>query len=233
MKTDLKERYLYAVTRCMDEKDRQDVSMEISSLMDDMLLERCGDQEPTEADIKAVMEELGTPAQLYTKYAGDGNACLIGQPYYGAYKTTLRFILPILAVALAIAYVFLSLVKPLPIPELFDQWFTAEIDILMSVFTALTLIFTYMSHRKISIDGFFTSENLPPVPSKKQEISLSDPIGNIAFTLVFLLLFLVVPQAVPAVIGELVIPCFNAAVLRARWYLPALFALVGIIREVV
>ena len=64
MKTDLKQRYIYAATRCLDEKSRQDVSMEISSLMDDMLLERCGGQEPTDKDVKAVMEELGTPASF-------------------------------------------------------------------------------------------------------------------------------------------------------------------------
>lgn len=233
MKEDLKQRYIYAATRCLDEKIRQDVSMEISSLMDDMLLERCKDQEPMESDIKAVMEELGTPAQLYAKYADDADACLIGQPYYGAYRTTLKFILPLVAVALAIAYLFLPLVEPRPVLELFDQWLTAEINCLVSIFTALTLIFGYMSHKKINIDGFFTSENLPPVPSRKQEISLSDPISNIAFILVFLLLFLVVPQAIPAKVGDLLVPCFDAVVLRSRWYIPALFALCGIIREAV
>lgn len=233
MKTDLKERYIYAATRCLDEKIRQDVAMEINSLMDDMLLERCGDQTPAESDIKAVMDELGTPAQLYAKYADDADACLIAQPYYGAYRTTLKFILPLVAVALAIAYLFLPLAEPRPVLKLFDQWLTAEINCLVSIFTALTIIFSYMSHKKINIDGFFTSENLPPVPSRKQEISLSDPIFNIAFTLVFLLLFLVVPQAIPVKIGDLTVPCFDAAVLRSRWYIPALFALCGFIREAV
>ena len=135
--------------------------------------------------------------------------------------------------ALAIAYLFLPLVEPRPVLMLFNQWLTAEIDCLISIFTALTIIFGYMSHKKINIDGFFTSENLPPVPSRKQEISLSDPISNIAFILVFLLLFLVVPQAIPAKVGGMIVPCFDAAVLRSRWYIPALFALCGIIREVV
>ena len=233
MKSDLKERYINAATRCLNEKIRQDVSMELSSLIDDMLLESCGSQEPTEEDVKAVMEKLGTPAQLYAKYADDADACLIAQPYYGAYRTTLKFILPVVAVALAIAYLFLPLVEPRPVLQLFNQWFISEIDSLVSIFTALTIIFAYMSHQEMNIDGFFTSENLPPVPSRKQEISLSNPISNIAFILVFLLLFLAVPQAIPAKVGELVVPCFNAAVLRSRWYIPALFALCGMIREVV
>ena len=233
MKTDLKERYLYAATKCLDPRIREDVSLELSGLMDDMLTERCGDRVPAEADIQAVIRELGTPAQLYARYADDGDACLIAQPYYGAYLTTLKFILPIVAVALAIAYLFLPLAEPRPILLLFSQWIRTELDVLVSVFTAMTLIFAYMSHKKLNIDGFFTSEDLPPVPSKKQEISLSDPIFNIAFILVFLLFFLAVPEAIPAKVGDLVIPCFDAAALRSRWYLPALFALVGMIREAV
>ena len=61
----------------------------------------------------------------------------------------------------------------------------------------------------------------------------ASPIFDIAFILVFLLFFLVVPQAIPVKFGEQMIPCFDAAVLRSRWYIPTLFALCGMTREAV
>ena len=58
MKNDLKERYIYAVTRKLPEKIRQDVSDELESLIEDMLLERCGDIEPTEKDLRLFLPSL-------------------------------------------------------------------------------------------------------------------------------------------------------------------------------
>ena len=93
MKNNLKERYLYAVTKRLSPKIREDVSLELQGLMEDMLLERCGEAEPTEEDVKSVIRELGTPAELYAKYADNADACLIGQPYYSSYKLALKIVL--------------------------------------------------------------------------------------------------------------------------------------------
>ncbi|MFP3155983.1 hypothetical protein LQZ18_16485 [Lachnospiraceae bacterium ZAX-1] len=43
---------------------------ELHGLIADALEVRCGDFEPTDADMKAVLTELGTPEQLAAKYSG-------------------------------------------------------------------------------------------------------------------------------------------------------------------
>lgn len=78
MKNDLTERYIYAVTRRLPRKQREDVSMELRGLIDDMLDERCGDVVPTEKDIRVVLTELGTPQELYARYDEEADKCLIG-----------------------------------------------------------------------------------------------------------------------------------------------------------
>ena len=233
MKNNLKERYLYAVTKRLSPKIREDVSMELESLMEDMLMERCADAEPTQEDVKSVLQELGTPAELYAKYADDADACLIGQPYYSAYKLALKIVLACVAAGLTIAAMLLSMAQPRTVWEVLDFWFTTEVNSLLATFAVLTLIFAVMSRKKTGIDGLFDMDNLPPVPKKKSQISLWDPIGGMAFHMVFLTVFLIVPQAFSAKVEGEWMPTFDAEVIRQRWYILTLFSLAGVTREAV
>ena len=85
IKNDLTDRYIYAVTKHMKSAMKKDVAAELETIIQDMLEERCGDVTPTERDIKVVLTELGTPAELSSKYKGETQDCLIGQPYYSLY----------------------------------------------------------------------------------------------------------------------------------------------------
>ena len=85
VKNDLIERYVYAVTKYMKADLKKDVSAELETIIQDMLEERCGDVMPTEHDIRVVLTELGTPAELASKYKSETQDCLIGQPYYNLY----------------------------------------------------------------------------------------------------------------------------------------------------
>ena len=50
----------------------------LETIIQDMLEERCGDVMPTEHDIRVVLTELGTPAELASKYKSETQDCLIG-----------------------------------------------------------------------------------------------------------------------------------------------------------
>ena len=82
VKNDLIDRYIYAVTKHMKSAMKKDVAAELETIIQDMLEERCEDVTPTERDIKVVLTELGTPNELASKYKGETQDCLIGQPYY-------------------------------------------------------------------------------------------------------------------------------------------------------
>ena len=66
------ERYVYAVVRQLPAKQRGDIELELKSLINDMLEERCGDVTPTERDVNVVLAELGKPSELAARYDPDG-----------------------------------------------------------------------------------------------------------------------------------------------------------------
>ena len=114
VKNDLIERYIYAVTKHMKADLKKDVSAELETIIQDMLEERCGDVMPTEHDIRVVLTELGTPAELALKYKSETQDCLIGQPYYNLYVYVLKLylfgleFLPAVSVSLVFFFFFFS-----------------------------------------------------------------------------------------------------------------------------
>lgn len=234
MNNELIERYIYAVTRQLPKKNREDVSMELRALIDDMLEERCVG-EPTEGQVREVLEELGSPRELYAKYDEDGDKCLIGQPYYSTYKLALKFTLGATAGGLAIACVLLQILEPKSIGAFLEMLVGNLLEGVLMAYAAVTLMFTLMEKKGMKLSEKFSLDDLAAPPKKKQEISQWDCLFEIGFIMVFLAVFLVVPQVFCAVVegtGE-VIPVFDIAQLHSRWYILVLFALAGIVREAV
>lgn len=235
MKNDLVERYIYAVTKQLPKKNREDVAMELRGLIDDMLMERCGEAEPTEQDIREVLTQLGSPRELYAKYDEDADKCLIGQPYYSTYKLALKAILGAIAGGLVIACMILQILEPQSIGGFVEFLMGNLVEGLLFGYAAVTLLFTVLQKKGMKLSENFKLDELPAVPKKKQEISVWESVGSIALTVVFLVVFLVIPQVFCAVVpatGE-VIPIFDTAVIQGEWYIIVLFALVGIIQEAV
>ena len=112
MNNDLVERYIYAATKQMPRKQREDVSMELRGLVEDMLSERCGSRTPEEKDVRVVLTELGTPQELYSQYSDDADACLIGQPYYSTYVFVLKIVLGAAVVGMTISNLILQILEP-------------------------------------------------------------------------------------------------------------------------
>ena len=233
MKNDMIERYIYAVTKRMNPKVREDVSMELRGLIDDMLLERCGDETPTDKDVRVVLTELGTPQELYAKYDDDKDKCLIGQPYYSTYKFVMKIALFGILGGLAVASLLLQLVEPQPILLALGEWFANTCEALVCAFAVVTIVFAVMQRKGMKVGESFSLDELPAVPKKKQKLSVGECIFNLAFIVVFLVLFLAVPQVFCAfdTVSGTVIPVFATEVIRGSWYLLLAFGLVGVIRE--
>ena len=105
MNNDLIERYIYAVTKRLPGKTREDVARELRTLIEDMLKEWCGEVTPSDKDIRVVLTELGTPNELYEQYAGDGKRCLIGPPYYTTYVFVMKIVLICVAFGMTLSAV--------------------------------------------------------------------------------------------------------------------------------
>lgn len=232
---DLIERYLYAVTKRMPAKQRDDVSQELRSLIDDMLTERCGDLTPTDKDIRVVLTELGTPQELYAKYDEDADKCLIGQPYYSTYKFVMKIVLAAVTIGILISSIILQIMEPQGVFEAIGTGISMVYNSLLSAFAIVTLLFAFFYRKGIKLTENFNFDDLPPVPKKKQEISKWDSIFGIIISAVFMVVFLTVPQVFCCILqGDPVemIPIFNLETIHAGWYFIVLFGLLGIGREI-
>lgn len=59
----------------------------------------------------------------------------------------------------------------------------------------MTLIFAILYQKDVKLDADIEDlDDLPAVPEKRQEIKLSEIITSFIFTILFLILFVIVPQ---------------------------------------
>ncbi|HOO28759.1 MAG TPA: hypothetical protein PLU43_09855, partial [Lachnospiraceae bacterium] len=162
MENNLTERYIYAVTRRLPAKMKEDIAKEIRTLIEDMLEERCGIISPTEKDVRVVLTELGTPDELYQTYSGSGEKCLIGPPYYAQYLFVLKLVLLCTAFGLTVSLI-VQLLTPNgagPWYEILLQWFFTVFSGLGMGFAYVTLLFAFFYHKKIEFDTAFSLDDL-------------------------------------------------------------------------
>lgn len=243
MKNDLIERYIYAVTKRLPEKIKNDVSKELKTLIDDMLTERCGELVPEEKDIRVVLTELGTPEELYEKYNPDNKKCLIGSPYYSTYKYVLKIVMLCTIFGIILANIISGIFdfsKSNSIENIVSSsaTFLASLitDLIMSIVMAfgfVTALFAFFYHKDIKIDTTSNLDSLPSVPKKNEKISKVDSIISIGISVIFLIVFLTAPQIFCVVMYNEFIPIFNLETIRQTWYIIVMFSVVGIIRDVV
>lgn len=231
MNQDLIERYVYAVTKRLPRKQREDVAQELRGLVDDMLAERCGGVTPSEKDVRVVLTELGTPQELYAKYDENAEKCLIGQPYYSTYKFVLKIVLISAAVGMTFSSWILQMLEPQPWIGMLGNWFTMVYNSLLAAFAIVTLLFAFFYHKGIRITEPFNFDDLPPVPKKSQEISKWESIGGIVFCMIFVVLFLFTPQVFSVILEGVVISLFEIETVKQTWFIIVAFAACGIIRE--
>lgn len=233
MNNDLVERYIYAATRRLSRKQREDVAQELRGLVDDLLTERCGGLTPTEKDIRVVLTELGTPQELYQRYDENAQKCLIGQPYYATYKFVMGIVLGAVAIGATVASLITYIIDPQGWLAAVAGWLSMAYNSMLAAFAIVTLLFAFFYHKGIRINEPFNFDDLPPVPKKTQEISKWESILGIGFCVLFAVLFLFTPEVFCAILEGTVISLFDMKAIQSSWLLIVAFAACGIIREVV
>lgn len=237
MKNDMIERYVYAVTKKLPSSMREDVSKELNTLISDMLEERCQGVLPTDKDIRVVLTELGTTSELAAQYNNNnGKNCLIGEPYYSSYKTVLKIVLLAAGFGTGLASV-LSVFAGDMVP-----WYEAAFKCIGMVwmgvvfgFAFVTFLFAFFYHKDIALGITENLDELPEVPKKKAAVSKGESIAGIVVCVVFVLLFLIVPQFMGVYFGDgkESIPIFNVDTIRRTWFVVVALGVLGIVGEVV
>ena len=209
MKNDLLERYVYAVAKRLPKKQREEVSMELHELLNDLVEARCGEMTPTEKDIKVVLTEFGTVSEVVAKYRDDSGR-LIGEPYYTTYLYVMKIVLivslSISVAAVAIITLIDGLSGELSILELFGRIIAWPIEAVVGSFATVTIVFAVLDYFKVNITKEVDSiEMLPKVPkqaTKKYGISKGEIIAELVLTLVFVIGFATAPLWLPQAISS-------------------------------
>ena len=186
---EMKKRYVYQVGRFLSPKARPEIEKEIESLIDDMMEDRCKGAEATEADMKAVLAELGRPSELAAKY-NDSKMYLIGPAYFPLYVRTLLIFEVIVGIGVLVSIVTNLIMRTFVPDEVFGIASAA-----LGVFAVVTVAFFLIERQGVKLDDLFEAEAyLPPVPEKKARISKSESIITIVFATLFLILIVGFPQ---------------------------------------
>jgi hypothetical protein len=234
MKNNLIERYIYAVTRHLPEKEAVEVSQELDELIASMLAERADKPISEDEKVREVLMELGSPEKMAREYSGKANDSLIGQPHYSLYLKVLKLVLMAVAIGLSVG-LLVSAISEGPFPgstetnawvgwtmEAVIEWFTSLTSGLLGAFAWVTIIFAILYHKGVKLD-FDTEDldDLPEVPQEKARIGRGELIGDVIFTTLFAILFVALPYANLPIIGIAAkpIPLFTPEVLINVRYL--------------
>lgn len=234
MKNNLIERYIYAVTRYMQEKEAAEISQELDELIPSMLAERVNDPGSEDEKIREVLIELGSPEALARKYTGKANDSLIGQPHFSLYLKVLKFVLMAIAIGITIG-ILVSVISEGPLPgspetNLWVNWsLNAVIGWTSSLFSGLlggfawvTIIFAILYHKGVKLDFDVDDlDDLPEVPEEKARIKRGELIAELVFVTLFAVLFIILPYVNLPIIGIAAkpIPLFTPEVLINVRYL--------------
>ena len=235
MKNELIDRYVYAVTRRLPARLRNDIDKELHSLIEDMLDARCGGLMPEDRDVRVILTELGTPSELAMRYIPEGRDHLIGPAYYSQYKMVTGIVLASVTFGLVLSG-FISFFTDSSEALYFTlfSWIGTLITGLIAAFGAVTFIFAVKKKKNIALNfGGSELDSLPPVPEKKSVIPKGEPIAGIIFSVIFCVIFLAAPQIICAKFGadQPFIPVFNVDLIHQLWYIFVALTILGIARE--
>lgn len=220
---DLINRYVYAVTKSLPMKQREDIEKELRVLIEDMI-EQNQSSEPYESKVQIVLKDLGDPEELADSYRGS-KRYLIGPNFYEKYLLILKIVFGAVFLGITIA-IFVSAIfsENQNIIDIFSDYASALFSALLQAFAWTTLGFAIAERNSMNLqkDNSHKSEwnpsQLPVIPEKKAQIPLSEPIFGIIFTTIFIVLLYSAPQLFAAYFqnnnGFVKIPVFNLEVIQ-------------------
>jgi hypothetical protein len=194
---ELIDRYVYAVTHRLPERQRKEIDRELRGLIEDMLEERAGEGEPTGAAVDAVLRELGDPRELAEKYRGRPRY-LIAPEMTDAYFAVLKVVAGSIGLVLGIVFVIESLLDPWNVIDHFVEGIVSFVTSAMPQgFAWVTAAFMIISLAGVdgknwgayTGKGPWTPQQLPEVPDAKRRIPISEPISSVVFIVFFTALF--------------------------------------------
>lgn len=190
---ELVDRYVSAVGRRLPARQREDIEVELRSLIMDALDERTGEGEPSQEDVVLVLRELGPPHQVAYRYA-PAPRYLIGPEIFDTYVTVLGVVLAVTALGLSVALaVDMAVSSPTP-GQALSRILSSLISGSLGVIGSITLVFAILervlpqSERSRGKDkNCWDPRHLPAAP-RGQEVRWTRSLANVSLAILSLIL---------------------------------------------
>ena len=206
---DMIERYIYDVVKRVPQESREEIRLELQSLIDDMC-------EQEDISVEEVLQKLGEPEQFAKRYL-DENSYVIGPDYYDDYFWIMKIVLLGIGISAIVSAIVNGIMNTGDMVNFFvvflTELFVTAINGSFSVIGILTVIFVVMEKQKVKFNirpeknwsvkdlsknaatvNSWTPSLLPAVPDKRAIISRGDSVFSIIFTIVFMVLLIFAPQ---------------------------------------
>lgn len=167
MKSNLIEKYIYAVTSKLPVKMKKDVGEELRTNIWDMLPD-----DYTEKDVEKVLTELGNPSNLANNYTGNKNYLISPKLYY-FYMRVLKLVLVIVCIIFLIGFPISQILEfsgetaPTAGRILLNTLGTISIAFAIT-FTSVTVIFAIIDKKIDEIEEEWTVKGLEDIPEHAQ-----------------------------------------------------------------
>jgi len=221
---ELIDRYVYAVTRELPRAQREDVAEELRGMIEDMATDRAKGKKPSQADIVAVLKELGRPEVLALKYRQTRDY-LIGPKWYGLYVKILKQLLAIVPAIIMVIVGMVALAEGKTVGETVLEALGSGLTGVVHIAFWVTAVFAVIEWSGTDIDNIagkeWSPEELPELP-KKRQISIADAVCGLALMIVFVgvVLFAI---SFPAAWTGATVPTLNSDLWNG--WMPAFLAL--------
>jgi hypothetical protein len=196
------DKYIAEIGKYLPRKQRADIEAEIRSILEDMLEERKQTQGAVDdATIIELLKEYGTPRKVAESYIGP--RYLIGPRVYPTFELVTRIVLIVLF-AVALAGLAISLSKSsLAGPEFLTTIGESALGLLGGIVTAfgnIVLVFAILE-RVLPAKEFEEEEDWNPADLANEPDPERVKFGEQIFEMFFLVLFLIILNLYPGVIG--------------------------------
>ncbi|OPZ93029.1 MAG: hypothetical protein BWY74_01317 [Firmicutes bacterium ADurb.Bin419] len=239
------DRYIYAVTKDLPEKQRDDIKNELRTLIDDMVEENEG-SESYEKKVERVLIELGDPRKLAENYS-DLKRYLIGPQIFDQYLLVLKICIGAVCIGISVATFIGSIFSGTgDVVQIISYYITSLLSGVIQAFAWTTLAFAIAERIQVSEsknksvnddkNKEWTLADLPEIPEKNSAISRSDSIVTIVFTTILMSIIMFRPSLfgvhIPKGSEVTVIPFLDGEVVKSFMILFGAIFVVSILKEV-
>ena len=180
------ERYIYDVTKRLDEKQREDISKELEANIYDML----GEDQSVE-NIKTVLTTLGSPAKMAMNYKEP--RYLISPELFDDYKHVLVIVVAVfVGISFAVGIIDAVTASGIAILEgVLETLFGSILSAGFNAFAITTLIFAGIELYRKKVNPPFKVDSLPKIPKVESKKNLRvEMIIESVFAIVFGYIFI-------------------------------------------